>query len=69
MNDEWISVDDKVKPEKNKWLLWLDGNKTMEDNEGLWHHVDMINNKGECLINYAHNYTHWMLLPKPPNPS
>jgi hypothetical protein len=61
---EWISVDDRL-PKAGEWALWLDGEKTM-GNYDLFHHVDKIDSRKEALVNYIHNYTHWMPLPAPP---
>lgn len=61
---EWVSVKDK-QPPIGEWVLWLDGNKTM-GYHSPFHHIDRINQRGECLVNYFHKYTHWMPLPEPP---
>lgn len=59
---KWISVEDKLPP-IDTWVLWIDGDKTM-DPRGSDYHIDKITERGECLMNYIHNYTYWMPLPK-----
>ena len=61
---EWISVKDRL-PSAEVWVLWMDSEKTM-GHHGPFHHVDKINHRKEVLVNYLHNYTHWMPLPEPP---
>lgn len=61
---KWISVEDRLPP-VGLWVLWLDGDKTMTPHNAQCH-IDKINKRGECLVNYTHNYTHWMPLPQPP---
>ena len=60
----WISVDDRL-PEIDEFALWLDGKQSMGHHQPFVH-VDKINKRGECLVNYLHNYTHWQPLPQPP---
>ena len=59
---EWIKVSERL-PERKRWVLWLDGNKTMH---APFVHIDYINDRNEACVNYLHNYTHWMPLPAPP---
>jgi hypothetical protein len=61
---EWVSVEDRL-PCSGEWVLWLDSDKTMGQCPPF-HHIDKINKRGEALVNYRHNYTHWMPLPEPP---
>ena len=61
---KWISVEDELPP-KDVWVLWLDGEQTMAPYNDA-RHIDKIDNRGECVVNYIHNYTHWMPLPQPP---
>lgn len=59
---EWIKCSERL-AERNQWVLWLDGEKTMRT---PFVHVDRINEKNEAFFNYLHNYTHWMPLPDAP---
>jgi hypothetical protein len=61
---EWISVEDSL-PSIGEYVLWLDGDKTMGHHPPFYH-IDRINARGECTVNYLHNYTAWMPLPEPP---
>lgn len=60
---EWIKIADQAPP-LNVWLEFYDGNKTMS-HCGPPNHIDILNNRGEALVNYRHNYTHWRLLTAP----
>ena len=57
----WTKIEDKLPP-VDKWVLWLDGNNTMCKDQQ--HYVDKMDHRHECLVNYLHNYTHWMHLPE-----
>ena len=57
----WINIEDRL-PSSGEWVLFLDGSKTM-GHHPPFHHIDKINNRNECLVNYLHNYTHWIPLP------
>ena len=61
---KWVSVEDELPP-KDVWVLWIDGKQTMTPHNATCH-IDKIDNRGECLVNYIHNYSHWMPLPQPP---
>lgn len=63
----WIPVSERL-PQKNKFVLFLDGKNTMDKCERVY--VDKIVESVsgcDCFENYLHNYTHWMPLPEPPN--
>lgn len=62
--NEWISVKDRL-PQYGVYVLWLDGDKTM-GHHAPFHHIDKINSRNEAMVNYIHNYTHWVPLPEPP---
>ena len=62
--NNWISVDDRLPP-VGEYVLWVDGNKTMSPYLPQ-QHIDRIDKRGECLVNYLYNYTRWQPLPPPP---
>ena len=58
----WNLIE-KVAPPRRKWLEFYDGNKTMRLD--LLNHIDKIDQHGDCICHYLHNYTHWRYLSAP----
>jgi hypothetical protein len=63
---EWISLKDRL-PETDVQCLWYDGENTMFRDSKM--HIDLLTSTHygfDCVVNYLHNYTHWMPLPPAP---
>lgn len=68
---EWISVKDKLPEAKGSVLVFINGDKTLEevnDGSGWGVRLGFIDDVGLCCNGYyKQTITHWMPLPEPPS--
>lgn len=60
-----ISVEERLPPAGER-VLFYDGNETVANKPNIYHVDYIAHDKSDTVVNYLHNYTHWLPIPELP---
>lgn len=58
-----ISIDERLPPTGER-VLFYDGNETIAKKPNIYHVDYLAHDKSDTVVNYLHNYTHWLPIPE-----